>query len=79
MTVAAYEFIRRFLRHVLADGFHRIRHYGFLANGGCSDHLVRLSSTARCPCHGRRPEPPHNRTNDSFKAADFGTRDAPNL
>jgi hypothetical protein len=25
------------------------------------------------------PEPPHNRTNDSFKAADFGTRDAPNL
>lgn len=41
MTVAAYEFIRRFLLHVLADGFHRIRHYGFLANGGCSDHLAR--------------------------------------
>ena len=33
MTVAAYEFIRRFLLHVLADGFHRIRHYGFLASG----------------------------------------------
>jgi hypothetical protein len=27
------EFIRRFLLHGLPDGFHRIRHYGFLANG----------------------------------------------
>ncbi len=26
------EFIRRFLLHVLPDGFQRIRHYGFLAN-----------------------------------------------
>lgn len=26
------EFIRRFLQHVLPDGFMRIRHYGFLAN-----------------------------------------------
>lgn len=33
MTLEAGEFIRRFLVHVLPDGFHRIRHYGFLANG----------------------------------------------
>jgi hypothetical protein len=33
MTLAADEFIRRFLLHTLPDGFHRIRHYGFLANG----------------------------------------------
>jgi hypothetical protein len=33
MTLAADEFIRRFLLHSLPDGFHRIRHYGFLANG----------------------------------------------
>ena len=33
MTLAAFEFIRRFLLHVLPDGFQRIRHYGFLANG----------------------------------------------
>ena len=32
MTLAADEFIRRFLLHALPDGFHRIRHYGFLAN-----------------------------------------------
>lgn len=33
MTLDAHEFIRRFLLHSLPDGFHRIRHYGFLANG----------------------------------------------
>ena len=31
MTLAAHEFIRRFLLHVLPSGFHRTRHYGFLA------------------------------------------------
>ena len=30
MTLAADEFIRRFLLHVLPEGFHRIRYYGFL-------------------------------------------------
>ena len=33
MTLAAGEFIRRFLLHVLPRGFHRIRHYGLLASG----------------------------------------------
>jgi hypothetical protein len=33
MSLGANEFIRRFLLHTLPDGFHRIRHYGFLANG----------------------------------------------
>jgi hypothetical protein len=32
MTLAAVEFIRRFLLHVLPTGFMKIRHYGFLAN-----------------------------------------------
>jgi Putative transposase/Transposase zinc-binding domain len=32
MTLAANEFIRRFLLHVLPRGFHRIRHYGLLAS-----------------------------------------------
>ena len=51
MTLDADEFIRRFLLHVLPDGFHRIRHYGYLANG------VRVAKLA----HYRRllaaPEP----------------------
>jgi hypothetical protein len=33
MTLEAGEFMRRFLLHVLPPGFHRIRHFGFLANG----------------------------------------------
>ena len=32
MTVAAEEFIRRFLLHVLPTGFPRIRHYGVVGN-----------------------------------------------
>ena len=33
MRLAPGEFTRRFLMHVLPDGFHRIRHYGLFANG----------------------------------------------
>jgi len=33
MTLAPEEFMRRFLLHVLPAGFHRIRHFGLLANG----------------------------------------------
>ena len=41
MTLEADEFIRRFLLHVLPDGFMRIRHYGFLANRSKKQHLAR--------------------------------------
>jgi hypothetical protein len=34
MTLSPEEFMRRFLLHVLPGGFHRIRHYGLLSNGG---------------------------------------------
>jgi hypothetical protein len=39
MTVGASEFIRRFLLHVLPNGFVKIRHYGFLANHGRKEKL----------------------------------------
>ena len=41
MTLAADEFMRRFLLHVLPGGFHRIRHYGLLANAGRREHLAQ--------------------------------------
>jgi hypothetical protein len=41
MTLAADEFMRRFLRHVLPGGFHRIRHYGLIANAGRREKLAR--------------------------------------
>ena len=42
MTLVAEEFIRRFLLHVVPDGFVRIRHFGFLANRS------RRAKLARC-------------------------------
>ena len=42
MTLDGGEFIRRFLIHVLPDGFHRIRYYGFLGN------CHRARKLARC-------------------------------
>jgi hypothetical protein len=44
MTLAVDEFIRRFLIHVLPDGFHRIRHYGLFANGGRAEHRASASA-----------------------------------
>ena len=41
MTLAAHEFIRRFLLHVLPKGFHRIRHYGLLANTNRAESIAR--------------------------------------
>jgi hypothetical protein len=40
MTLTAEDFIRRFLLHILPEGFHRIRHYGYLANGHRAANLA---------------------------------------
>jgi hypothetical protein len=49
MTLAIDEFIRRFLIHVLPDGFHRIRHYGLFANGGRAENIVRARELLAAP------------------------------
>src|SRR4051794_25749597 len=49
MTLAIDEFIRRFLIHVLPDGFHRIRHYGLLANGGRAENIARARQLLDVP------------------------------
>ena len=41
MTLAPHEFIRRFLLHVLPQGFHRIRHYGLLASSTRKADIAR--------------------------------------
>ena len=41
-TLSADNFIRRFLWHILPKGFHKIRHYGFLANGRCGAMVSRI-------------------------------------
>ena len=42
MRLATGEFIRRFLIHVLPDGFHRIRHYGLLAGAGRNANVANI-------------------------------------
>ena len=49
MTLAPHEFIRRFLLHVLPQGFHRIRHYGLLAS---SARKARYRARPRTACRG---------------------------
>ena len=49
MALATDEFIRRFLIHVLPDGFHRIRHYGLFANGGRADNIARARHLLNVP------------------------------
>ena len=44
MRLDTSEFMRRFLLHVLPNGFHRIRHYGFLANGHRANKLTLCRS-----------------------------------
>lgn len=48
MTLAADEFIRRFLLHVLPKGFHRIRHYGLLAGARNSSRKPTFRICPRC-------------------------------
>ena len=42
MTLAADEFIRRFMLHILPKGFHRIRHYGLFASTARAANITRL-------------------------------------
>jgi Putative transposase/Transposase zinc-binding domain len=49
MTLAADEFIRRFLVHVLPSGFHRIRHCGLFASGSRADNIARARQLLAVP------------------------------
>jgi hypothetical protein len=53
MTLAADEFIRRFLIHVLPAGFHRIRHYGLFTNNRREQNIARARQLLKVPA----PEP----------------------
>ena len=63
MTLQAEEFIRRFLLHVLPEGFQRIRYYGFLANP------YRQQKLARCRdlLGTSQPEPAASKVNKDYR------------
>jgi hypothetical protein len=63
LTLNTHEFIRRFLLHVLPDGFHRIRHYGLFANSDRGENLAKaralLADTAHAaPTQSTAPAEP---------------------
>ena len=60
MTLDADEFIRRFLIHVLPDGFHRIRHYGLFANGGRAENIARARQLLNAPAPQNAPSDADN-------------------
>ena len=63
MTLAANEFIRRFLLHVLPEGFQRIRYYGFLANRYREQKLARCRQLLAMP----PPEPPDDQAAGDYR------------
>ena len=58
MRLAAGEFVRRFLLHVLPSGFQRIRHYGLLANRYRELKLARCRQLLHAPPAPPPPAPP---------------------
>ncbi|SEF03225.1 Transposase zinc-binding domain-containing protein [Rhizobiales bacterium GAS188] len=57
MTLTADEFIRRFLLHVLPKNFHRIRVYGYLANGQRAAKLALCRRLLAAPSPEPTPPP----------------------
>jgi hypothetical protein len=55
MTLAATEFMRRFLLHVLPSGFHRIRYYGFLGPRHRATQLTRCRHLLAAPSGRAEP------------------------
>ncbi len=71
MTLDADEFMRRFLLHVLPSGFHRIRHYGLLANGGRRTHLARVRELLAEPASTVPSEPESAETSSGSSRPTF--------
>jgi hypothetical protein len=58
MRLATDEFIRRFLIHVLPDGFHRIRHYGLLASTARKANIAKIRVLLGTDRPGQEPQAP---------------------
>jgi Zn finger protein HypA/HybF involved in hydrogenase expression len=63
MTLAVGEFMRRFLLHVLPNGFHRIRHYGLLTNTQRVKHLTKIREYLHC-AEKENPKEQTSQSND---------------
>jgi hypothetical protein len=71
MTLEPGEFMRRFLLHVLPGGFHRIRHYGLLANCSRTANLALARQLLHEPLPDA-PAPPSPDVAPTFVCAHCG-------
>ncbi len=69
LTLAATEFIRRFMMHVLPHGFVRIRYYGFLANTHRKEQLRKIRELLGAP------QPAATAEEDQQQDADLAVHD----
>ncbi len=67
MILSVDEFIRRFLIHVLPSGFHRIRHYGLIANAKRKDNLTRARELLKVPEPLPVEDTDNSKSEDSFE------------
>jgi hypothetical protein len=67
MTLSADEFIRRFLLHVLPDGFQRIRYYGFLGNRYRKEKLDQCRRLLGMPTPTEPPPPTEKDYRDRYE------------
>jgi hypothetical protein len=65
MTLSPDEIMCRFLLHVLPSGFHRIPHYGLIANGECNGSLVKARALLKVAAGDSTPEPSTQATAES--------------
>jgi hypothetical protein len=71
LTLSATEFIRRFMMHVLPNGFMRIRYYGFLANTHRKEQLRKIRELLEVP----QPDIDEEETNDDQEDLDSPEHD----
>ena len=67
MKLTADEFIRRFLLHVLPDGFQRIRYYGFLGNRYRKQKLARCRQLLGMPDNNTQKSKPSGDYRDRYE------------
>jgi len=67
MTLSADEFIRRFLLHVLPDGFQRIRYYGFLGNRYRKEKLEQCRRLLGMPTPDEPAQPAEKDYRDRYE------------
>lgn len=77
-TVSGHEFMRRFLQHVLPEGFHKIRYHG-LWHSSRRAHLANLRNVLMLSCPSpqpeRAPEPPQFDTPATAQSDEPGIAD----